>query len=77
MRSSSDSERPSSTKYNSSESRATANSLSSGATNSLQTAAHKYTQSHVGGMQPVTTIGEKVEAAYLAGALAEREGSHN
>jgi len=34
----------------------------------LTTAATAYTQKHVGGMQPVETVGDKVYAAFLAGA---------
>ena len=35
--------------------------------------AVEYTRNHVGGMQPVETVGDKVRAAYIAGALAATE----
>jgi hypothetical protein len=35
-------------------------------------AADEYTRRNIGGMQPVTTIGDKVHAAFLAGAVFEK-----
>ena len=34
----------------------------------IEKEAKLYAQQHIGGMQPVLTVGEKVEAAYIAGA---------
>ena len=38
------------------------------ATDELGQAADEYTRQHIGGMQPVETIGDKVRAAFIAGA---------
>lgn len=36
-------------------------------------AAEEYTRRHIGGMQPVETVGDKVRAAFIAGAVWARE----
>lgn len=35
--------------------------------------AEEYTRRHIGGMQPVETVGDKVRAAFEAGAVWARE----